>query len=175
MGEHDDDDIQPPVGGDSNPAEGADAPPPLADTGAEAPSDSAADSMEQNLPEGMKGGAASVALGQGTMSEKDEKTFAMLAHVLGLVPLLGPLVIWILKRNDSPFVDDQGKEAVSFQFVVVISLVVVGILSQIPFVQCFTVFLFPVIWVANAIMSIMAGLKAGDGIAYRYPYALRVL
>ncbi len=171
MGEHDDD-IQPPVGGDSNPDEGEAAPPPPL-TGDEG--GGAADSMEQNLPHGLKGGAVDMALGQGTMSEKDEKTFAMLAHILGLIPLLGPLVIWILKRNDSPFVDDQGKEAVSFQFLVVISLVVVGILSQIPFVACFTIFLFPVIWVANAIMSIMAGLKAGDGVAYRYPFALRIL
>ena len=131
--------------------------------------------MEQNLPDGLKGGAASVALGQGTMSEKDEKTFAMLAHILGLIPLIGPLVIWILKRNDSPFVDDQGKEAVSFQFLVIIAAVAVAIVHAIPFVGCLAVFLFPVIMVANAIMCIMAGLKAGDGIAYRYPFALRVL
>jgi len=172
MGEHDnDDDIQPPVGGDSNPAEGGGAPPPLAaDEGA-----SVADSMEQSLPDGLKGSSANVAMGQGAMSQKDEKTFAMLVHILGLIPLLGPLVIWLLKRNESPFIDDQGKESVSFQFVVVIACVAMGILQAVPVVGCIAALLVPVIMVANAIMCIMAGLKAGDGIAYRYPFALRIL
>lgn len=170
MAEHDDN-IQKPVGGANNPIEGDGAPPPLA--GDEATS--ADDSMARKFPDKLKGGAASVALGQGSMPEKDEKTFAMLAHILGLIPLIGPLVIWILKRNDSPFVDDQGKEAISFQFLVIIAAVAVGILNAIPMIGCFAVFLFPVVGVANAIMCILAGLKAGEGIAYRYPYALRIL
>jgi len=170
MGEHDDD-IPPPVGGDNNPQSGDAAPPPLAAD--ETPS--AADAMEQSLPDSMKGGAANVAMGQGAMSQKDEKTFAMLVHILGLIPLLGPLVIWLLKRNESPFIDDQGKESVSFQFIVVIACVAMGILQAVPVVGCFAALLVPVIMVVNAIMCIMAGLKAGDGIAYRYPFALRIL
>jgi uncharacterized Tic20 family protein len=161
---------------------GEGSPPPLADGGSSSAdetdgetSSTAADAMEDSLPQGLKGSSAAVALGQGTMSEKDEKTFAMLAHILGIIPLLGPLLIWILKKDESPFVDDQGRESIAYQFIVLIAFVAVAVLSAIPAVGCLAVVLWPAVGVSNIIMVVLAGLKANEGVAYRYPFALRVL
>ena len=131
--------------------------------------------MEDSLPGALKGGEGDVGMGQGSLSEKDERTFAMLAHILGIVVLVGPLVIWILKKDESPFVDDQGKEAISFQLVVLIAIAIVAVLSGIPLVKCFTPLLGLAVGVINIIMVILAGLKANEGVAYRYPLALRVI
>ena len=156
-------------------------PPPLPEGGADAEPEagsndkSAADSMEEILPEALKGGQGTVGLGLGSLSEKDERTFAMLAHILGIAVLVGPLVIWILKKDESPFVDDQGKEAIGFQLVVLIAIAIVAALSSIPVVNCFTPFLGMAVAVANIIMVILAGLKANEGVPYRYPLALRVI
>lgn len=156
-------------------------PPPLAEGGADAEPEagaddkSAADSMEEILPKALKGGEGTVGLGLGSMSEKDERTFAMLAHILGIFTVVGPLVIWMLKKDESPFVDDQGKEAIGFQLVVLIAIAIVAALSSIPVVNCFTPFLGLAVGVVNIIMVILAGLKANEGVAYRYPLALRVL
>ena len=62
---------------------------------------------------------ASGLLGQGKLSEKDDRTFGMLAHLLGaFTSFVGPLVIWMIKKEESPFVDDQGKEALNFQITI---------------------------------------------------------
>jgi len=125
----------------------------------EGPGDSTAESAE---------GSPSL-LGQGEMSEKDDKTFGMLAHLLGaFTSFVGPLVIWMIKKEESPFVDDQGKEALNFQITVLIGFV--G-LMVIPFAGC----LSPVIWIAGLVFSILGCLKANEGIAYRYPFALRLI
>ena len=165
----------------ANPNPEADSgPPPLAEGSDEAGSaggpgeKSLADEMEESLPETLKGGEGGVGLGQGSLPEKDEKTFAMLAHILGIVVLIGPLVIWAIKKDESPFVNDQGKESIAFQLVMLIGFVVVMVLSQIPVVQCFTPLLWAALCLTNIILVVMAGLKANEGIAYRYPIALRV-
>lgn len=125
----------------------------------EGPGDSPTDSEE---------GSPSL-LGQGEMSEKDDKTFGMLVHLLGaFTSFVGPLVIWMIKKEESPFVDDQGKEALNFQITVMIGFV--G-LMVIPFAGC----LSPAIWIAGIVFSILGCLKANEGIAYRYPFALRLI
>jgi Domain of unknown function (DUF4870) len=53
--------------------------------------------------------------------DKDQRTWAMIAHLSGFAMymsgiglILGPLIVWLLKRDGNPFVDDQGKEALNF-------------------------------------------------------------
>ncbi|MEZ5431721.1 MAG: DUF4870 domain-containing protein [Verrucomicrobiales bacterium] len=88
-------------------------------------------------------GGNAVGLGQGKLSEADERNMAMLAHLLGgLASFLGPLVIWLMKREESPFVNDQGREALNFQITVAIGMAVLGIVSLIPFVGCVAVIAF---------------------------------
>ncbi len=119
---------------------------------------------------------ASGLLGKGKLSKKDDRTFGMLAHLLGaFTAFIGPLVIWMIKKEDSPFVDDQGKEAVNFQITLALGYLVAMVLGAVPLVGCFAVFLFPALWVAGVVFSIIGCLKANEGELYRYPYTLRLI
>jgi uncharacterized Tic20 family protein len=119
---------------------------------------------------------AGVGLGQGKLGESDEKTMGMLSHVLGIVTnFVGPLVIWLIKREESPFVNDQGKEALNFQITIAVGYVVSTILGFIPIVQCVAFLLYPALWVVSLVFGILGGLEANKGKAYRYPFALRLI
>ena len=109
---------------------------------------------------------------QGGAPSKDEKMFAMLSH-LGciLVGFLCPLIIWLVKREEMPFVNDQAKEALNFQITVAIAVAVCLVLTFV----IIGVLLLPLVGIANLVLCIMAGLKANDGVAYRYPFALRLI
>jgi uncharacterized Tic20 family protein len=101
---------------------------------------------------------------------KDARTFAMLAHLLGIfTSFVGSLVIWLVKKEEHPFVDEQGKEALNFQITVAIAYVVAGLL---PIVGCF---LAPAVWVVNLIFCIMACTTANKGEHYRYPVSIRFI
>jgi uncharacterized Tic20 family protein len=109
---------------------------------------------------------------------KDARTWGMLCHLsalAGLVTfvgfLLGPLVVWLLKRNDFPFVESQGKESLNFQITMVIAFALC-----IPL--CFVVVgfvLLPVVGLVDIVLTVTAAIRASDGIAYRYPFALRLV
>ncbi|MCF6314644.1 MAG: DUF4870 domain-containing protein [Verrucomicrobiales bacterium] len=115
-------------------------------------------------------------LGKGKLSVKEDKTFGMLSHLLGaFTAFVGPLIIWMIKKEDSPFVEDQGKEALNFQITITIAYVVATILGMIPFVACLTFMLYPAIWVVGVVFAIMGCLKANEGELYRYPYTLRLI
>src|SRR5438105_4208934 len=59
---------------------------------------------------------------QGPLPNKDETTMAMLCHLLAIFThFLGPLLIWLIKKDSSPFVDDQGKESLNFQITMLIA------------------------------------------------------
>ena len=109
---------------------------------------------------------------------KSARTWAMLCHVsavLGnMMPfanLFAPLVIWLIKRDDHPFIDDQGKEAINFQITVTIALAVSAALMVvgIGFV------LLPVVWLAAMILIVIATVKSNSGEQYRYPLTLRLV
>ncbi len=104
----------------------------------------------------------------------NENTLAMLAHLLPILTgFLGPLVIWLVKKDDSQacFVTAQAKESLNFQITVAIALLASVILT---FVVIGGV-LMPIIILANVVLCIVAALKANDGVAYRYPVALRLI
>lgn len=116
-------------------------------------------------------------LERGTLSATDEKTIGMLVHLLGgITYILGPLLIWLIKKDESPFVQDQGKEAINFQITVIIALAVASAAGLIPFVGgCVAPLLWPVVVVGNLILAILGGLEANKGIIYRYPFCLRLI
>ncbi len=109
---------------------------------------------------------------------KDERTFAMLCHLTSLsglvVPfgnIIVPLVLWLLKKDTMPFVDDQGKESLNFQISMTIYLLVciplLFVLIGIP--------LMIILGLADVILTVIATIKANEGIAYRYPLTIRFL
>lgn len=109
---------------------------------------------------------------------QDEKTFGMLAHLSALagciIPfgnILGPLIIWMMKKDQSWFVNDQGKEALNFQITLTIALIVSFLLMflLIGFI------LMPVVGLFGLIMAVIAGLKANQGEVYRYPLTIRLI
>ncbi len=108
----------------------------------------------------------------GPAPSKDDQTMAMLCHLLGILTgFVGPLIIWLVKKEQSPFVDDQGKEALNFQITLLIGYIIGG--ATIIF--CIGAIIAPLVWLAGLIFGIMGAMAANKGEAYRYPFALRLI
>lgn len=104
----------------------------------------------------------------------DDSTMAMLAHLLGIITwFVGPLVIWLINKDkpEKAFVTDQAKEALNFQITVTIAFIICAVLLLVVI----GVFLMPVVGIANLVLCILAGIKAKEGVDYRYPFALRLI
>jgi len=85
--------------------------------------------------------------------------------------LLGPLIVWLAKRDDSPEIDAHGKESVNFQISMLIynGIAVVFCLVLVGFA------FLAVLWVLNAVFVIVASIQASDGKLYRYPMTIRFI
>ncbi|AET63997.1 DUF4870 domain-containing protein [Methanothrix harundinacea] len=138
--------------------------------------------------------------------DRDARTWATLCHLSALlmllgVPLgnvLGPLVVWLVKRNQHTFVDDQGKEALNFQLSVTLYWVLAGILvflsvgsiaffwpaahpgmidfwnpMAMPFAMILGFLLIFGLLAFSVIFAIIAAIRASNGEAYRYPLTIR--
>jgi hypothetical protein len=100
---------------------------------------------------------------------QDAKNMAMLCHLLGLLTnFIGPLILWLVKKDDDPFIDKQGKEALNFQITVAIAIAVLG-------VTCIALWLIPVVYVLDLVFSIIACVKSSKGEDYRYPVSIRLV
>jgi uncharacterized protein len=105
-------------------------------------------------------------------SSKEERTLAMLCHLLAIFTgFIGPLVVWLIKKDEMPLVDDQGKESLNFQITILLAQVVSGLLACliIGFV------LMAVVMVYDIVYIIIACMKANEGQRYRYPLCLRLI
>jgi uncharacterized protein len=102
----------------------------------------------------------------------DDRNLAMLAHLLGIVSgFIGALIIWLIKKDQSAFIDEQGKEALNFQITMLIAFVVAGMLMVI----LIGALLMPLLFVANLVFCILAAVAVSKGEHYRYPVAIRLL
>jgi uncharacterized Tic20 family protein len=102
----------------------------------------------------------------------DDRNLAMLAHLLGIVTgFIGALIIWVIKKDQSAFVDEQAKEALNFQITMLIAFVVASVLM----VVLIGLLLMPLLVVANLVLCIIAAVKSSKGEHYRYPFAIRLL
>lgn len=115
--------------------------------------------------------------GGGGGPDRDSQQWGMIAHLSALIGfiipfgnLIGPLVVWQMKK-DMPFVVDQGKEALNFQITVVIAVFVCLLLSLVVI----GMLLLPVVGIGALVLTVIAGIKANDGEAYRYPFTLRLI
>jgi uncharacterized protein len=109
---------------------------------------------------------------------KDARTWGMLCHLAAfsgfVIPfgmIIGPLVVWLIKKSEYTFVDEQGKEALNFAITVVLALIasVVLMFVLIGFL------LLPLVAIAWIVLTIIATVKASNGEHYRYPFALRLV
>jgi uncharacterized Tic20 family protein len=115
------------------------------------------------------------------MLRNEDKNWGMACHLTALcmyigIPfgnILGPLVVWLIKKNDSPFIDDQGKESLNFQ----ISMTLYSIL---PILFCITIIglfvgipLLIVLGIVHLVFTIIGAVRASNGEQYRYPLTIR--
>ncbi len=115
------------------------------------------------------------------MDEKQAQNWGMLCHIAGLtalIPLVGivagpvtPLVIWLVKREEHPFIDEQGKEAVNFQ----ITMCICGIIASLLYCLGVGIILGVVLFIFILVFVIIAAIKVSNGEHYRYPVTLRLV
>lgn len=120
----------------------------------------------------------------------EERQWAMFAHLSALLGglltsgwggsigfFIGPLIIWLMKKETMPFVDDQAKEALNFAITVSLACLVLVILTIISFGigALLTIPLLMVIGIAALVFFIIAGVQANKGTRYRYPVSLRLV
>ena len=108
----------------------------------------------------------------------EAKQWAFFAHLSALVgfvvpfgSLIGPLIIWQMKKNEMPFVDDQGKEALNFQITMVIAFVASCILMLV----LIGFLLAAIVGIMDLVYTIIAAIAANNGQVYRYPFNLRLI
>jgi len=92
--------------------------------------------------------------------------------------VLGPLLVWQIKKQEFPSVEIHGKAALNFQLTVLIAVVAGAVLAFVLSFFCIGFILFPLvglIGVAGIVFSVIAGLKANEGKDYRYPYSLNLI
>lgn len=103
---------------------------------------------------------------------KDDRTMAMLSHLLGLLTsFIGPLVIWLIRKDDGGFVSDQSKEALNFQITVLLA----SIIAALSLTICIGMVLLPAVYVVDIVLCIIACIEAQKGNLYRYPVCLRLV
>lgn len=115
----------------------------------------------------------------GAPPTQDERTWAMFAHLSAFAvfvfPLGGniiaPLIIWLTRRDTSAFVELEAKEALNFNISVSIGWIICGslvfVLIGVPLLAVLSLY-----WVVAAVI---AGVKASEGVGYRYPFSLRLV
>jgi len=125
--------------------------------------------------------------GPGGMNDQDATNWAAGAHLASLVvlvgvpPILGPLVVWLVKREDHPFVADQARESLNFQISVLIYTIVGGLAALILTIATVGLGLIAIVPIAIVfaigvfLLPIVAAIKASEGRRYRYPLTLRLV
>ena len=101
----------------------------------------------------------------------DEKTMALLSHVLILVPGIGflaPLIIYLIKKDESPFIAASAKESLNFQ--ITLYIVIFGL-----FITVIGILLVWIVAILALILVIVATIKTSEGKLYRYPVAIRLV
>ena len=104
----------------------------------------------------------------------DERILALLSHLLAIVPgvgIFGPLVIYLLKKDESTFVEENAKESLNFQITIFLAFI-------ISFLLIVVVIGFLLLWalgILNLVLVLVATVKASENKIYRYPFNLRLI
>ena len=109
---------------------------------------------------------------------RDERMWAMLCHLTTfsgfIIPMgnvIAPLIVWMIKKDEYPLVNDQGKESLNFQISILIYLLVaiilIIVLIGIPLLIAILIF--------DIVAVIIASIRANEGEKYRYPFAIRLI
>ncbi|MEX2673017.1 MAG: DUF4870 domain-containing protein [Phycisphaeraceae bacterium] len=115
----------------------------------------------------------------GNMPDPKSRNWAVGCHLaafLGFfVPtvgqIVGPLIIWLLKRHDDPLVEEQGKESLNFQ----ISITIYALVSAVLVLVLIGIVLLPLVVIFDVVMVIIASIKVSNGEPWRYPLTIRLV
>lgn len=125
-----------------------------------------------------------IGIAPASLTEEQARNWAMAAHLSALVSafigfaFVGPLIVYLVKKDDHPFIRKEAAEALNFQLSWLIWAVAGGILLAILIVLIIGVVLIPVAIaaaIAWLVLTIVAGVKAGKGESYRYPLTIRFI
>lgn len=120
----------------------------------------------------------------------EERQWAMFAHLSALAGaivtggwafsigcFLGPLIIWMIKKETMPFVDDQAKEALNYNITIAIIFAALFVLTVVTLGlgALIAIPLYVIVGIAWLVFTIIAAIKANEGTAYRYPFTLRLV
>ena len=114
-----------------------------------------------------------------TSSSSNIRTWCVLAHATALagffVPwaghIVGPLIVWLAKRADSPEIDAHSKESLNFQ----ISMLIYNAIAAILCLVLIGFVILGLLHILNIIFVIIASIQASEGKLYRYPFAIRLI
>ena len=112
-------------------------------------------------------------------TSSDIRTWCVLCHAAALLGLffyflghiLGPLIVWLVKRGDSPEIDAHGKESLNFQ----ISMLIYDAIAAILCIVLIGIPILIALWVLNTVLVIIASIQASEGKLYRYPITIRLI
>jgi uncharacterized Tic20 family protein len=103
---------------------------------------------------------------------QDEKNIALLAHILTLVaPILAPLIIYVIKKNESDFIAYHAKESFNFQ----IAVIVAGIICFLLIFLVVGIFLIGILGIYATVLIIVATIRASEGRIYEYPFTINLI
>lgn len=113
------------------------------------------------------------------ISSREARKWATICHLMALVGLVGngigylvgPLVVWLIKKEDDPFIDEQGKEAVNFQITMFLAALASGLLVLV----IIGIVLLLIVAILMTVFPIIAAIKASEGEHYRYPMSIRFI
>ncbi len=116
---------------------------------------------------------------QSSTSSLDVRTLNVLCHAAALarffVPwaghILGPLIVWLAKRADSPEIDENGKESLNFQISMLIYNVIAGVLCLV----LIGFIILAILHILNLVLVIVASIQASERKFYRYPMTIRLI
>ena len=116
----------------------------------------------------------------GPLSADQDRQWASLAHLGGILSFPPALIIWLIFKDRGRFTNEEAKEALNFQITLLIGYLAINVLSTILGLLTFGLLfglssLTWVLWLIGSIFSVMGFLSARQGRPYRYPYALRLI
>ncbi len=107
----------------------------------------------------------------------DSKNWGMIAHLsslvmlIGIPSLVGPLVVWLVRKDQDAWVGEHAREALNFN----ISVLIYSIVAGISIFFLVGIILLPAVLIAWLVLTIIAGIKASNGETYQYPFTIRLV
>jgi hypothetical protein len=92
-------------------------------------------------------------------------------YIIPFGSILGPFIVWLMKRDEMPFVDECGRNCINFK----LSLMVYMLISAVLMFVGIGFLLIGVLAIVDIVFTIIAAMKASEGVSYKYPMTIKFL